>query len=297
MFQDLPKRCSERDLMEEIGAVGGADCVDFLFLPWQGTARNMGYAFVNFTGRAADVVERLHGRAWKQYPNAKAMKIVPSEVQGLVPNLAKAERLIRQVRGQADFPSVFLEGKRVAFNDALRLFCPDDFAHRPPGEHELLAQQELRSWERHEQVQQQQHHQGEPPRPLREVAPKKTTARDRLRAARRLPEGGARKGPPAQPMPPPGVAPAVERVAEGPQDDGCPGRGVAAVRPPAPFELPTPRLRGGFDLPTVSRAARFVLALDVAHSGDGFEHTFAGGEPEAEVLQPFFKECAAAVSF
>lgn len=123
MYRNVPRKFNDGDLLWEISVAAGPGLVNFQLLPWEGSVRNMGYAFVNFVdNNAADRVrEAMHGKRWSTPGVTKSIKIVTANVQGLIPNIALACQAFNEGCGTPVRPLVFLQGRVVDFAEAVRL--------------------------------------------------------------------------------------------------------------------------------------------------------------------------------
>lgn len=126
MFKNVPCRFDNATLLREVEGVVGQGLVEFVLLPWDGSSRNMGYSFVNFVNAAAAGRARasMDGSYWSTDELAKPVKIMDAELQGLVPNLAFSEHMIRTAHKAPVHPLVILGGREVDFWEAAQLLLP-----------------------------------------------------------------------------------------------------------------------------------------------------------------------------
>lgn len=96
MIRNIPNRCSQRELINELDSVGLAGCFDFLYIPLDlGTMSNVGYAFVNFThpmyaARCMEVLPKHHFK--RQRKVGKGVAVSAAHMQGLDANLKHYEK-------------------------------------------------------------------------------------------------------------------------------------------------------------------------------------------------------------
>lgn len=96
MIRNIPNRCSQRELINELDSVGLAGCFDFLYIPLDlGTMSNVGYAFVNFThpmyaARCMEVLPKHHFK--RQRKVGKGVAVSAAHMQGLENNLKHYEK-------------------------------------------------------------------------------------------------------------------------------------------------------------------------------------------------------------
>jgi len=96
MIRNIPNRCSQRELINELDSVGFAGCFDFLYIPLDlGTMSNVGYAFVNFThpqyaSRCMEILPRHHFK--RQRKVGKGVAVSAAHMQGLEANLKHYEK-------------------------------------------------------------------------------------------------------------------------------------------------------------------------------------------------------------
>mmetsp|Transcript_70373 Transcript_70373/g.203997 ORF Transcript_70373/g.203997 Transcript_70373/m.203997 type:complete len:340 (-) Transcript_70373:144-1163(-) len=123
MFRNLPRRYTAYDLLGEISLYIDQKLVDFVYLPWDSQAHNMGYAFVNFTqpGALNTVYRAMSGALWRLSESTRRIKILPASVHGLAANLAHCEPRISPSPNKPVYPIVFVNGEEIDFHEAIRL--------------------------------------------------------------------------------------------------------------------------------------------------------------------------------
>lgn len=122
MFRNLPRKYNAYDLLREISCAIDAKQVDFVYLPWDTSSHNIGYAFVNFVDpwALAEVFKSMDGASWHYAASSRKVKILPASVHGLAANLEHCEARISPSSEKPVFPVVFLNGEEVGFQEARR---------------------------------------------------------------------------------------------------------------------------------------------------------------------------------
>lgn len=96
MIRNIPNRYSQRELINELKALGLGGTFDFLYVPLDlGTMFNVGYAFVNFTSSqgAAKCMETLQNHRFRRHRQAgKVAAVSIAHIQGLDANLKHYEK-------------------------------------------------------------------------------------------------------------------------------------------------------------------------------------------------------------
>merc|ERR1719343_462750 len=98
MIRNIPNRYTQRELIEELEALGYAGTFDFLYAPIDfGTMGNVGYAFVNFVCPefATRCYRELDGYTFRRHQRKSREKVATVSVahlQGLQANLQHYEK-------------------------------------------------------------------------------------------------------------------------------------------------------------------------------------------------------------
>lgn len=93
MIRNIPNRCSQRQLINDLNSLGLKGTFDFLHVPLDlATMSNAGYAFVNFVDRswAERCGEKLTGYKFKR--QSKPAAVSDAHIQGLELNLRHCDR-------------------------------------------------------------------------------------------------------------------------------------------------------------------------------------------------------------
>lgn len=91
MIRNIPRKCSQRMLMSDITCLGFGDKVDFVYLPTDiSSAKNLGYAFVNFKSSesASEFRGRFHKKQLSSLRGSRAgLSVTFAVIQGLEANV------------------------------------------------------------------------------------------------------------------------------------------------------------------------------------------------------------------
>ena len=91
MIRNIPRKCSQRMLMSDITCLGFGDKVDFVYLPTDiSSAKNLGYAFVNF--KSSESANEFRGRFHKKHLSSlrgsrAGLSVTFAVIQGLEANV------------------------------------------------------------------------------------------------------------------------------------------------------------------------------------------------------------------
>jgi hypothetical protein len=116
MIRNLPNKCSQVMLREEIDGAGLIGAYDFMHLPIDPeTNANRGYAFVNFVtvGHAQAFARVFEGHRMSRFSSNKRVFVVPAALQGFEANYAHYSSA-RVIRGDPAARPLFLREPRAS---------------------------------------------------------------------------------------------------------------------------------------------------------------------------------------
>ncbi|CAE7229225.1 ML2, partial [Symbiodinium pilosum] len=127
MLRNIPSKCTQASLLEEIDSEGFTGLYDFFYLPMDVRNKtNVGYAFVNFL-QPSDMTrfsEHFEGYRFKNNQSQKIATVSPAHVQGLKRNVQQLSKkaVLHFNKGQYK-PVVFRNGEKVDFEVLAKEFA------------------------------------------------------------------------------------------------------------------------------------------------------------------------------